>query len=92
MAVGLTVALEGRSSPRRGKAGHGSKQRGHEHQPEEHHAASESTKEARARPVLRQPNVLRHLPFGGVAEGVEVDNVGEVAGLVMRKSWSKDEE
>ena len=78
VAVGLTVALEGRSTPRRGETGNGTQQRGHEHQPEEDHAASKSTKEARARTVLRQANVLRHLPFAGVAKGVEVDDVGEV--------------
>ena len=78
VAVGLTVALEGRSASGRGQTGNGTQQGGHEHQPEEHHAASESSKEARARTVLRQPNVLRHLPFAGVAKGVEVDDVGEV--------------
>ena len=78
VAVGLTVALESRSSPRRGKTRNGSQQRGHEHQPEEDHAAPKSTKEARARTVLRQANVLRHLPFAGVAKGVKVDDVGEV--------------
>ncbi len=76
--VGLTVALEGRSPSGRGKAGYGSKQRGHEDQPEEDHAAPQSAKEARARAVLGQPNVLRHLPFAGVAKGVEVNHVGEV--------------
>ena len=78
VAVRLTVALEGRSASGRGETGNRTQQRGHEHQPEEDHAASESTKEARARTVLRQPNVLRHLAFAGVAEGVEVDDVGEV--------------
>ena len=78
VAVGLTVALEGRSTPGRGETRNGSKQRGHEHQPKEDHAASESAKEARARTVLRQANVLRHLAFAGVAKGVEVDDVGEV--------------
>ena len=78
VAVRLTVALEGRSTPRRGETGNRTQQRRHEHQPEEHHAASESTKEARAGTVLRQANVLRHLAFAGVAEGVKVDDVGEV--------------
>ena len=78
MTVGLTVALEGRSTSRRGQTGNGTQQRGHEHQPEEDHAASESTKEARARTVLRQANVLRHLPLARVAEGVKVDDVSEV--------------
>ena len=78
VAVGLTVALERRSTSGRGETGDGTQQRGHEHQPEEDETATQSSKEARARTVLRQPNVLRHLPFAGVAESVKVDDVGEV--------------
>ena len=78
VAVGLTVALERCPPSGRGEAGNGPKQRGHEHQAEEDETATQSTKEARARTVLRQANVLRHLAFAGVAEGVKVDDVGEV--------------
>ena len=76
--VGFSVTSERRSSPRCCQTRHGSKKRGHEHQSKQHHAAPESAEKARARTVLRKTNVLRHLAFARVAEGVEVDDVGKV--------------
>ena len=55
VALGLTVALEGRSPSGRGQPRYGSKQGRHEHQPEQDEAAAQSAEEARARTVLGQP-------------------------------------
>ena len=78
VAFRLTVALEGGSPSGRGQTRHGPQQGRHEHQPEQDEAAAQPAEEARTRTVLGQPKVLRHLPFAGVAEGVKVDDVGEV--------------
>lgn len=78
VALRLTVALEGRAPSGRGQPRHGSQQGRHEHQPEQDEAAAQPAEEARTRTVLGQPKVLRHLPFAGVAEGVKVDDVGEI--------------
>ena len=75
---GFLVAPEGCTTTGRGQPRHGSKQGRHEHESEQHEAAAQPAEEARARPVLREAKVLRHLAFAGVAEGVEVDDVGEV--------------
>ena len=84
VAVGLTVALEGRSTFGRSETGDGTQQRGHEHEPEEDHAATQPSEKARTGTVLRQTNVLRHFAFGGVAKGVEVNDVGEILAAQLK--------
>ena len=78
VALRLTVALEGCAPSGCGQTRHGPQQGRHEHQPEQDEAAAQAAEEARAGTVLGKPKVLRHLPFAGVAEGVKVDDVGEI--------------
>jgi len=78
VAVGLPVALEGHAAFGRRQAGHRSHEGGNKEQPKQHQTAAKPGEKARTRGIGGELQVLRHSALGGVAEGAQIDGVGEI--------------